>query len=1172
VSRRSCQISVYLVFALALPTVSCLAAPGYGPRYSFRDYGAETGLGNQTILSLLQDHRGYLWVGTEAGLYRYNGSRFRLMGAADGLACLAEVRGLAETQDGSLWVIACKHLYRSSEGRFELATQRDVVTNSLQAITSDGEGGVLVGIADGLLQASSHRDQNGRLAIRMFPLPEAVRGKPVRGVYWDGKGLWFGCDRALYSLQSGKLTRYGTEDGLPADDWDAILLTPAGDLWLRSAKLTCWRPHLQARFRAIPGLAPSFLSGFLGLAGDGSVLIPTTNGLAIVNSRGVQTVSDKQGLRTSLTSVAIEDRQGSIWIGLLGEGLARWLGRTEWESWTKDDGLPSNLVWNIIRARSDGALWVATAQGVVRFPKQGVPRVWNWAQNVNGTVRWLREAPDGAIWLVTQGDTVGRIDPLSGEVKFFGKAQGMTADHPLRGCFDHEGRLWLATSSGLFVTRQPTRSAHFELVAGGPKGLWDVAEDKRGALFATTAHGLWRYGNGHWLRYGKKDGLLSDSTYVIAVAPDGALWLRHRYDGIVERVTFDGERVASVSEIKPEGVPTELTALHGFDSLGRYWQGTPNGLSMLADPAAYLAAARNPGAPKETPKNAWQHFTTEDGLISNDCDGEAFWADEDGSIWIGTSGGLSHYSPHESLLRGALSTDSPVITDIQVSQQPRSARIEFSSLNFVTESLTQFAYSIDGGNWIDAKERTVTLAALRPGQHQFKVRMRSWGRNWSRQTAETQFRFEPFWWETWWATIALWLVVTGTVFGLLCLWLNMQRRRANERAHILEGKASAEAASQAKSLFLAHMSHEIRTPLHQILGLIEDLATRKIPDDAWDVVSQLRSSSSGLFELLNGILDFSKIEAGKLEIEKAPFDLYTCLDASMALFSKSAAEKGIGLTLDRDAALPHDLLGDATRLRQVLVCLISNAVKFTQQGEVRVQAKTTASEPQRSTIHFSVVDTGIGISEERLSRLFCPFTQGDASTSRTYGGMGLGLTIARSLILLMAGDTLAVEARPGGGTSFEFSISFEHAISRKQTPEPRAFGVSKMRILVVEDNKINQKIMLNLLARMGYRADLAEDGAEAIEAATRQTYDVILMDIQMPKVDGLEATRQIRNYFAGRRQPRIFAVTAHATTDDRNLCMAAGMDGYLTKPVNQELLSRTLEAATELESCAVPAN
>ena len=771
---------------------------------------------------------------------------------------------------------------------------------------------------------------------------------------------------------------------------------------------------------------------------------------------------------------------------------------------------------------------------------------------------------------MTQGHTLGRIDPRSGNVTFFGKAQGMTAEHPFRGCFDHEGRLWLATSSGLFVARQPTRSAHFEWVPGSPKGIWDVAEDRHETMFATTAHGLWRY-DGHWLRYGKKDGLLSESTYIMAVAPDGALWLRHRYDGLVERVTFAGARVAGVSEIKPDGVPAELTALHGFDSRGRYWQGTSNGLSLLSDPAAYLAAGGGKtGAAKKTPKNAWRYFTTEDGMISNDCDGEAFWADEDGSIWIGTSGGLAHYMPQENLPREALSLDGPVISDIQVSQRPRSARIEFSSLNFIAESLAQFAYGIDGGPWIDAKERTVTLAALQPGQHQFRVRMRSWGQDWSSPTAQAQFRFEPFWWETWWASVGLWLIVTGTAFGLLCLWLRMQRRRAEERARILEAKASAEAASRAKSLFLAHMSHEIRTPLHQILGLIEDLAARQMPEDAGEVVRQLQSSSSGLFDLLNGILDFSKIEAGKLEIEKAPFDLSACLEASMTSFLRSAAEKGIGLTLDRDSALPRHVLGDATRLRQVLVCLISNAVKFTHCGEVRIKATVTAHQAQRSNVRFSVSDTGIGISEEKLSRLFCPFTQGDASTSRTYGGTGLGLMIARSLILLMAGDGLVVESRPGEGTSFEFSLSFEHSPARQKTPEPGAFGSSNMRILVVEDNRINQKIMLNLLARMGYHADLAMDGAEAIGAVMRQTYDVILMDIQMPNVDGLEATRAIRKYFAGRRQPRIFAVTAHATSDDRSLCLAAGMDGYLTKPVDQEMLNGTICEATEPELSTVP--
>jgi CheY-like chemotaxis protein/anti-sigma regulatory factor (Ser/Thr protein kinase) len=269
------------------------------------------------------------------------------------------------------------------------------------------------------------------------------------------------------------------------------------------------------------------------------------------------------------------------------------------------------------------------------------------------------------------------------------------------------------------------------------------------------------------------------------------------------------------------------------------------------------------------------------------------------------------------------------------------------------------------------------------------------------------------------------------------------------------------------------------------------------------------------------------------------------------------------MTLVRDPALPCYVMGDSTRLRQVLTCLVSNAVKFTHKGGVRVEATLTPDAARDNVVTFSVVDSGIGIPDENLGALFHPFTQGDASTARQYGGTGLGLAIARSLVLLMGGEDLSVQSRPGEGTSFVFSLPFGHA-PEKTEPLPRAAtGTSTLRILVAEDNQINQKIILNLLARLGYKADLAADGAEAVEAVTRQHYDVILMDVQMPKVDGLRATREIRKYFAEGRQPRIFAVTAHATKDDHDKCTNAGMDGYLTKPVDKELLRRTLAEVEE---------
>lgn len=1119
------------LLAIALPLRPLSATPP--PRYSFVHYGPESGLTNSTILSLTQDHQGYLWVGTEAGLYRYEGSRYRLMNAADGLPCLAEIRASTESDDGALWVVACNHLYRRAHDRFVLAIPKELIVDSLQGLAGDGAGGVFIGCTEGLYRISANfKAQFLRAA-----------GKSVHGVYRHDDILWFSFDNSLYRLKAGDLTRYGPESGLPPANWDAIRLTPSGDLWVRSSKFTFVRPHGQTQFHSIDGIAPSFASGYLAVTADGSVLLPTNDGLTIVRGTDIQTVGDTRGLHTSQTSAVLEDREGSLWIGLLGEGLARWLGRNHWENWTRENGLPSSLIWNIIRARSDQSLWIGTAQGVARFPPTGPPQIWNWSRQINGAVRWLREAPDGAIWLVAQNDTLARIAPNTGTVTFFGKREGLTAAIILRGVFSRDGALWMATRSGLFVARHPNQSARFELIPGPATGFWDVAEDRQGSIFATSVHGLWRYSNHTWKRFGTADGLLTDSEYILAVAPDGALWMRHRYDGITERVTFSGDRVASSTAIKPDGVPIELTALHGFDSNGRFWQGTASGLSMLAHPAALTDPA--------APVRQWRYFTTGDGMVSNDTDGEAFWADADGSVWIGTSSGLAHYIPGGDSAADP-EPDAPVITSLQVSQRPRSARVEFSSLDFKTEGHAQFAYSIDGAGWIDAKERAVNLASLGAGDHQVRVRMRAWGHAWTPKFGEVNFRFEPYWYETWWAVTGFGALSFLTFFLGVRLWLQRLRKRALERAYILQEKARAEAASQAKSDFLTHMSHEIRTPLHQIMGLTEDLAALRLP--ATDqILRELRASGAGLFELLNGILDFSKIDAGKLEIEKAPFNLRVCLAEVTASPALTAEEKGINFAVQCDPALPAYVLGDAARLRQVLICIIANAIKFTAEGGV-----TIAAQKSEFGVEFVVEDTGIGMTPEIVERLFSPFTQGDSSASRQYGGAGLGLTIARSLIRLMGGDNLRVESQPGRGSSFSFTLPLEGAaaapdpVIRANQPDP-----SKIRILVAEDNSVNQKIMLNLLARLGYAADLAADGDQAVQAVATRTYDVVLMDIQMPHLDGIQATRAIRN-LGVELQPHIFAVTAHDTQDDRARCKEAGMDGFLAKPVRQELLSRTL--------------
>jgi len=369
-------------------------------------------------------------------------------------------------------------------------------------------------------------------------------------------------------------------------------------------------------------------------------------------------------------------------------------------------------------------------------------------------------------------------------------------------------------------------------------------------------------------------------------------------------------------------------------------------------------------------------------------------------------------------------------------------------------------------------------------------------------------------------------------------------------------RREAEVASRAKSCFLANMSHEIRTPLNGVIGLSRLLEGMPIPAEALEMVRMIRSSGDALLRVINDVLDFSKVEAGKMDLEVAPFHLHRCLEESLWLFRATANEKGLRLGCRLAPELPMYVAGDDTRLRQVVLNLISNALKFTSSGEVVLSAGVERRDETSCCIAIEVRDTGIGIASDQLPRLFSSFNQADASISRRFGGTGLGLAISKRLVELMGG-TIAVESKPGEGTRFRFTVPLgnaqEPAAPLAALP-PAVYADNQLSVLVAEDNVVNQKVVLMLLKKLGVQADLVADGAQAIEAVMGNHYDLVLMDVQMPEVDGLTATREIRRRLPSGRQPVIFGLTAHATTEYRDICLGAGMNGYLTKPLEPRKL------------------
>jgi ligand-binding sensor domain-containing protein len=748
----------------AIVLTLAFAAAAVSQEYSFRIYGTAEGLRNLAVLSLAQDGAGYLWAGTEGGLYRYDGTHFRLMGAAEGLPCSTEVHGLFRAADGALWANTCTGVFRFDGQRFQEIRGVDTLMRGAQVMADGAEGGILITTPTGLYEAS--RGRAGTFSMHPYPLPAGLAHKPMQGILREGARLWFGCDQQLCVEEAGRVSVFGPEEGLPKDSWDGIRISPDGSVWARSAKSIYRKAPGQARFsQEKPDIASSGFWGALTALRDGSIMVPTDQGLAIRTPAGWSVANRQRGLRNQMTAAVLEDRDGSIWIGLMGAGVARWLGRGTWESWTADQGLPTDLIWNIRRDRK-GHLWVGTGSGLVRMDGSGPARTWTRKDGLGGdNVRWLAETSDGSIWAAMRPGGLARIDPASGKVHRVGRTDGLPCD-PVDIFADRHDRLWAPTPCGVFLNERPSASIRFVRVEEPESlkhGAWKVLEDTKGTVWITNREGLWSLREGKWRQYRKADGLLSDAPYAMALADDGSMWLRDRYDAGVERVEFAADRVVRATAIVPaDPKSVEVTAFHGFDSLGDFWRGSANGVEVRRG-------------------DAWTTFTVEDGLVSNDCDGEAFWADADGSVWLGTSGGLAHYHPVGGKPPEPLAAD-PIIARLETTERPRLIRAEFSCLNFKADQLVRFAYRLDNAPWTDSMERGISVTGLGPGWHRLEVRCRVRDGPFSPRTVAAEFRMEPMWWETWWAR----LLALGCLLMAISQFVAWRLRAATRKQAELE--------------------------------------------------------------------------------------------------------------------------------------------------------------------------------------------------------------------------------------------------------------------------------------------------------------------------------------------------------------------------------------------------
>jgi signal transduction histidine kinase/CheY-like chemotaxis protein len=908
-------------------------------------------------------------------------------------------------------------------------------------------------------------------------------------------------------------------------------------------------------------------------------------------------------LGTNDICAVIQDREGSIWLGLLGSGLARWLGYDEWQSWGDREGLSRESIWSIARD-AKGTLWVGTQFGL-NFAEESAGRVTWRQQPVPGVemIRSLAADREGNLWIGAAPGGLRRLNTRTGAIDVLGPARGFDGNFVRHLSVDRSGRVWVSTREGLFRGTSET----FERLNppnspsdGQPPETFHMTMQARdGTIWAAGARGLARYFDGRWKRFTSADGLKSDVVAHIAEDGEGAIWIGY-YDAFgLSRLTYPGGQLKIEHFDTGSGLRSNKSIFLGFDSRGWLWAGSDHGVDVFDH-------------------TRWRHYGRSDGLIWDDCNSNAFMADATGGVWVGTSRGLSRFHP---LASPAPSVPPPVVftsvkfgdetvdpsQNLDLPYRRGLLQVRFAALTFVQESNVLFRYRLSNTReWLETTQRELNYPQLPPGQYTLEVMARSARGQWSSEPARITFQLEPPWWLSWWFRVGSVLVVL--LIGRL-IWqrrtyrLEAERNRLEnavgertrelllQKQRVVEEKARAEQqhreierllqeaqqASRSKSEFLANVSHEIRTPMNGIIGMTDMVLATPLNSEQREYLDTARLSANSLLTILNDVLDFSKIEAGRLELTPIEFGLRQHVEETTRIFSVAAREKNLRLEVSTDARVPDRVVGDPDRLRQVLVNLIGNAVKFTAEGGVRVAIEIESESADAAVLHFAVSDTGIGIPADKQNLIFEAFRQADGSTTRKYGGTGLGLAICLRLVNMMGGS-IRVESQPGKGSTFHFTcrfglvrdpegakptdgISLRNMLTAVGTHHADVEPRPRLRILLAEDNLINQRLVTRLLEKRGHSVERAGTGREALEWTERESFDLIVMDVQMPDMDGLEATTVIREREreTGGHVP-IVALTAHTMKGDRERCLEAGMDNYINKPIDAVKFLEVIEA------------